>query len=62
MPNTSVAAHIQSALDADADEFRYMAPEIQWPETYNLDEILITRESDVYELAMVVYEVGSLVI
>lgn len=57
MPNTSVAGNVQSALD-EAGESRYSAPEIQWPEDYGMDEVLITKESDVYGIGMVAYEVS----
>jgi len=43
----------------DIDNYRYSAPEIQWPEDHDQDKILITRESDVYGMGMVVYEASS---
>ena len=57
VPGTSVAGHMQSG--GDIDNYRYSAPEIQWPEEHGMDEILITKESDVYGMAMVVYEASS---
>ncbi|KAF9650321.1 kinase-like protein [Thelephora ganbajun] len=58
VPGTSIAGwHVQSALDGEVDDYRYSAPEIQWPEDYGMDKILITKESDVYGMAMVIYEV-----
>ena len=43
----------------DIDNYRYSAPEIQWPEDYSMDEVLVTKESDVYGMAMVIYEASS---
>jgi len=43
----------------DIDHHRYSAPEIQWPEDHDEDRILITKESDVYGIGMVAYEVSS---
>ena len=57
VPGTSIAGHIQSG--GDIDNYRYSAPEIQWPEDHGTDDILITKESDVYGMGMVVYEVSS---
>jgi len=57
VPGTSVASHIQSG--GDIDNYRYSAPEIQWPEDHGADKILITKESDVYGIGMIVYEVSS---
>lgn len=51
---TSIASHVQSG--GEIDNYRYSAPEIQWTEA---DEILITKESDVYGMAMVIYEASS---
>ena len=56
VPGTSVAGHVQSALEADMDKCRYSAPEIQWPEDHDMDKVLITKESDVYGVGMVAYE------
>jgi hypothetical protein len=44
-------------LDASISDYRYAAPEIQWTEDYQKGEVLITKKSDVYEMAMVIYEV-----
>ena len=57
VPGTSTAGHIQS--EGDVDNYRYSAPEIQWPEDHGKDEILITKESDVYGMGMVAYEASS---
>lgn len=56
VPGTSAAGHVQSG--GDIDNYRYSAPEIQWPEDHGMDKILITKESDVYGMGMVVYEVS----
>ena len=59
VPGTSIAAHSQSGLDGDIDEYRYSAPEIQWRDDGGVGKILITKESDVYGMGMVAYEVSS---
>ena len=56
VPGTSVAGHSQSELDENMYKCQYSAPEIQWPEDYDMEKVLITKESDVYSLAMVAYE------
>lgn len=56
VPGTSVEGHVQSG--GGIDNYRYSAPEIQWPENHDVDEILITKESDVYGMGMVLYEVS----
>jgi len=58
-PGTSTAGHIQSVVDGDDNDYRYIEPEILLPdELYagNVDRILATKEGDVYGMAMVVYE------
>lgn len=42
-------------------DLRFRAPEVQWPEEHaveKIDEVAMTKESDVYEVAMVAYEVS----
>ena len=56
VPNTSVADYWQSTLDVEDLDYRYVAPEVQWPENSRKDEVLITKQSDVFEMAMVIYE------
>ena len=63
-PGTSVANLVQSeAIEGGAEEFRYMAPEIQFLEqnsdTGENDKIRVTKESGVYAIGMVVYEASS---
>lgn len=41
-----------------ANKHRYSAPETLWPEDHGMLEILMTKESDVYGMSMVAYEVG----
>ena len=43
----------------EIDNYRYSAPEIQWPEDHDMGHILITKESDVYGMSMIVYEASS---
>ena len=60
VPGTSIAGHIQSAVDEDFDSYGYTAPEILLPEEFgNVDNILATKEGDVYGMGMVAYEVSS---
>ena len=57
---TSVADHLQSELNENINDHRFVAPEIQWPEEHDpgrTDKILVTKESDVYGIGMVVYTV-----
>ena len=58
VPGTSTAGHVSSTLDS-IDDFRCSAPEILLPEEYGMDEVCITKESDIYGMAMVTYEAGS---
>ena len=58
VPGTSIAGHSQSGLD-DIDKYRYSAPEVQWRDGNEPEKILITKESDVYGMAMVAYEASS---
>ena len=55
-PDTSIASFVPSAWDEGGEDYRYLAPEVQWPEDYGMDKVLITKESDVYGMAMVIYE------
>ena len=59
VPDTSIASHSQSGLDGDVHRYRYSAPEIQWRDEHTTDKILITKESDVYGMAMIAYEASS---
>ena len=56
VPGTRFANYLQSPVEGDLGDCRYLAPEIQWPEDYGTDKILITKESDIYGIAMVIYE------
>jgi hypothetical protein len=59
VPDTAFADYLQSSVEGDLGDCRYLAPEIQWPENYDMDKIFITKESDVYGMAMVIYEARS---
>ena len=59
VPGTPFADYLQPSLEGDLGDSRYLAPEIQWPKDYGTDKILITKESDVYGVAMVIYEARS---
>ena len=54
VPGASIVGNVRSG--GDGDNNRYLAPEIQWRDDGGTDEILITEESDVYGMGMVVYE------
>lgn len=56
-PDTSVASHVPSG--GDVNNYRYLAPEIQWPDDGETDQIQITAQSDVYGMGMVAYEVSD---
>lgn len=55
---TSTSRHVQSEFIGNAGNFRYSAPEVGWPEEYGSYKVLITKESDMYGMAMVIYEVS----
>lgn len=38
----------------------WMSPELLWPEKFKLDDAKPTRESDVYALGILIYEVCTL--
>jgi hypothetical protein len=47
-------------VDGNIDDLRYTGPEIVWPEEFypdSVDKILVTKESDIYGMGMVAYEV-----
>lgn len=47
------------AWDGGLDNYRYLAPEIRFPDAYGRNQILITKECDTYGMAMVIYEARS---
>ena len=53
---TAITVHGRPVLARDVDNSRYSALEIQQPEYYGLDKILPTKKSDMYGIAMVIYE------
>jgi len=57
IPDTSTVDHGQSVGDVDND--RYSAPELHQLDGRSVDEIPVTKESDVYEMGMVIYEASS---
>ena len=59
IPGTPFAEYLQSSLQMDLHGYRYLAPEIQWPGVYGMDKIPIMKESDIYGMAMVIYEARS---
>ena len=59
VPGTPFSDYLQPSVEGDLGDCRYLAPEIQWPEDYGTDKILITKESDIYGMAMVIYEARS---
>jgi len=50
------------ALECDLRSVRWLAPELLFPEEFGLESACFTRETDVYAFAMVMYEVGLLLI
>ena len=59
VPDTSVAGHSQSEIDWDDGKNRYSAPEVQWFDESSTGKFVITKESDVYGMAMIAYRVSS---
>ena len=45
-------------LECDIRSVRWLAPELLFPEKFGLENACLTRETDVYAFAMVMYEVG----
>ena len=43
----------------DLDNYRYLAPELHQLEDGSVGEILVTKESDMYGMGMVIFEVRS---
>ena len=58
VPNTSIANHMHSG--GEIVDCVYTAPEM-WRDGGSEDVIRLTKESDVYGMGMVVYEVSSAV-
>ena len=56
VPGTPLAGYFQYPLKGNLGGNRYLAPEIQWPEDYGMDEVIVTKESDIYGMAMITYE------
>ena len=46
-------------LDQGSNVDRYFAPEIQSPGAYGMEGFVTTKESDIYGMAMVIYEARS---
>ena len=59
VPGAPFASYLQSSVEGDLGDRRYLAPEIQWPEDYGMVKPLITKESDIYGMGMVIYEASS---
>ena len=58
-PGTSFAGYLQSSVKGDLGDRCYLAPELQQPKNHGMDKVLITKESDIYGMAMVIYEARS---
>ena len=56
-PDTPIAGHVQSG--GDTDSYQYSAPELHRPEGRGIGEIIMTKESDVYRMGMVIFEASS---
>ena len=60
VPGTSTAGHIQSTVDGATNNYGNTAPEILLPEEFgNVDNVLATKEGDVYSMGIVAYEASS---
>lgn len=57
-PDTPIAGDVQPG--GDTDSHRYSAPELHQPEGRDIGGILMTKESDVYGMGMVILEARSL--
>ena len=57
--STSDRAQVSTDSIEETRDFCYSAPEIEWPENRGIDNVTRTRESDVYGMAMVIYEARS---
>ena len=55
---TSTAGHPQSEVDGNDGKYRYSAPEM-WPDEDSMTKHLTTKESDVYSMGMIAYQVSS---
>ena len=40
-------------------KWRWAAPELQQPDVYGMQKVIVTKASDIYGMGMVVYEVRS---
>ena len=58
-PDTSIAGHSQSEIGSDDDKNRFSAPEVQWFDESSTGKFVITKESDVYGMAMTAYQVSQ---
>ena len=56
---TPFAGYLQSSVEGDLSDQRYLAPELQRLEDYGMDKLLITKESDIYGMAMVISKARS---
>lgn len=57
--NVLTPGQTRSTSGEYVSNLRYSAPEIQWLEAYEVNKPPITKESDVYGMAMVIYEVRT---
>lgn len=58
VPDTSDVGHVRSRVDIN--NYRYSAPELHQTNGHGMDIGLpITKESDMFGMAMVIYEVSS---
>ena len=59
VPGTPFAEYLPSSLSGGLCCYRYLAPEIRWPEAYGTDKIPVMKESNIYGMAMIIYEARS---
>lgn len=59
LPDPEVSASIPVS-ECDPRSARWLAPELLFPEKFGLESARLTKETDIYAFAMVMYEVGLL--
>ena len=57
LPESEVDTGI-SVTECDPWSVRWLAPELLFPEKFGFGSVRLTKETDIYALAMVMYEVG----
>ena len=58
VPGTPFAGYLQPSVEGNSGNQCYLAPELQ-PQKYISDKIIVTKESDIYGMANIIYEARS---